>query len=158
MLWAVNRTMILFMACLTKILRAGLLVFGAEAAAGEWPDVVPGPVQADVEHVIDGDTFWALAYPWPGQAIRVAVRPFGIDTPELRGRCAAEKAAARRARSVAVELLTGQRVALSEIHTGTYADRVIAVVNVAGRNLTDLLLERAPSRPYYGGRRQSWCE
>ena len=42
----------------------------------------------------DGDTLTVDAEPWPGLTARTSVRVDGIDTPEIRGRCPAEKALA----------------------------------------------------------------
>jgi len=61
-------------------------------------DTIPGPIVATVVSVDDGDTLTVNAYPWPGMTIRTAVRVNGVDTPEIRGLCDAEKELAKRAR------------------------------------------------------------
>jgi endonuclease YncB( thermonuclease family) len=50
-------------------------------------ELIPGPINARVVNVYDGDTFTADAMSWPGVTIRTAVRVDGVDTPEIRGEC-----------------------------------------------------------------------
>ena len=57
-----------------------------------WADPpIIGPVSAKVIKVYDGDTFTVEAYPWPGLEAKASVRIDGVDTPEIRGKCEAEK-------------------------------------------------------------------
>lgn len=100
----------------------------AAAAAG----VVAGPVETRVLRVVDGDTFVAEAMVWPGHWMRVTVRIRGIDAPELRGRCAAERAAAERAREALSHLLGDGPVTVSNIGGDKYYGRVLADVTAAG--------------------------
>jgi hypothetical protein len=46
---------------------------------------------AEVLRVIDGDTFEARVHVWPGLDITTKIRLRGIDAPELRAKCAAER-------------------------------------------------------------------
>jgi len=52
---------------------------------------ITGPVSAKVVKVYDGDTFTVEAFPWPGITATASVRVNGVDTPEIRGKCEAEK-------------------------------------------------------------------
>ncbi len=70
------------------------LVPGAAPAA----EIIPGPINARVVSVYDGDTMTVDAEPWPGLVARTKVRVAGVDTPEIRGMCQAEKELAIRAR------------------------------------------------------------
>jgi len=64
-----------------------------------WADpAITGPVSAKVIKVYDGDTFTVEAYPWPGLEAKASVRVDGVDTPEIRGKCEAEKKKAIEAR------------------------------------------------------------
>ena len=54
-----------------------------------------GPFLALLLAVTDGDTFRARLEVWPGVEVVTAVRLRGIDTPEIKGKCPAEKAAAQ---------------------------------------------------------------
>ncbi len=72
-----------------------------------WAEpIFTGPVAAKVIKVYDGDTFTVEAYPWPGITANTSVRVDGVDTPEIRGQCEAEKRKAREARDF-VKDLTG---------------------------------------------------
>ena len=80
----------------------------------------------------------------------------GIDTPEIRGECQEEKDLAIRARDF-VRATVGAQVQLTNVRLGKYAGRVIAVVWVNERKLSDLLIAENLGRPYRGGRRRGWC-
>ncbi len=57
-----------------------------------WAEpIITGPVAAKVIKVYDGDTFTVEAYPLPGLEAKASVRVDGVDTPEIRGKCEAEK-------------------------------------------------------------------
>ena len=128
---------------------------GKPAVAG---DFVQGPVEARVLKVIDGDSVLAEAKIWPGHAVTVSVRIRGVDAPELRGRCGAEKAAARKARDSLAGFLNGGRLLLTNISGGKYYGRVLAdLARSDGQGASGFLLETGLARPYGGGRRQGWC-
>ena len=88
-----------------------------------------GPVEAIVVEVIDGDTFLAEARVWPGHTVRVNIRIRGIDAPEMKARCDAERAAALRARD-ALALARRRQAGLDLQHIGgaKYYGRVLADV------------------------------
>lgn len=124
-------------------------------AAGE---VLPGPLPARVVAVVDGDTLEVSARIWLGQAVRVRVRLAGIDAPELRGKCAAERRAAGRAKAFLTAAVADGEVRLSQIRYGKYAGRVLARIAAAdGRDLGQALLARGLARVYDGGKRPAWC-
>ena len=128
------------------------LIPGVATAA----DLIPGPINARVVSVYDGDTLKVDAEPWPGLTARTSVRVAGVDTPEIRGKCQAEKDMAIRARDF-VRTTVGAQVQLTSIRPGKYAGRVVAVVWVDGRKLSELLIAEGLGRPYHGGRREGWC-
>lgn len=116
-----------------------------------------GPVKATVLSVLDGDTFLAEAHVWPGQVIEVNIRVRGIDAPEMKSRCAAEHAAALKAREALAELI-GVSVRISNIGSAKYYGRVLADVETEGGEfVASQMLEQALVRPYKGGRRAGWC-
>jgi hypothetical protein len=84
---------------------AGLLCLGGVGPA--YAETFAGPVEARVISVLDGDTFLAEARVWPGHTVRVNIRIRGIDAPEKRARCTAERAAAQAARE-ALHALIGE--------------------------------------------------
>lgn len=129
---------------------------GAASAAGNG--IIRGPVEALVERVIDGDTFEAIAHVWPGHSVRVAVRIRGVDAPEIRSRCAAEREAAESARRALEEMLAGGPVLLGNIGGGKYYGRVLADVFAHdGRGAAEMLLAGGLARAYEGGKRAGWC-
>ncbi|MFA7432015.1 MAG: nuclease [Rhodospirillaceae bacterium] len=119
-----------------------------------------GPIEAEVVRILDGDTVEVRARIWLGQTITTLVRIDGIDTPERRSRCAAEKDAADRARTLVAEMLpAGAAVRLHGVKTGKYAGRVVAAVETAaGVDVATALLDRALARPYDGRTRAGWCD
>ncbi len=117
-----------------------------------------GPVEAIVVKVIDGDTFVADAAVWPGQTVRVNIRIRGIDAPEMKARCDAERLAALRAREELALLLGDEPVAITNIAGAKYYGRVLAdVANAQGVQVGPLLIDRDMARAYSGGRREGWC-
>lgn len=130
------------------------LLLATPAAAG---DVITGPVAAEVVSIYDGDTLTVQANPWPSAYIRTSVRVLGVDAPELRGKCEAEKAAAIAARDRLAELVAGRTVSLVNVEPDKYGGRVDAIVMVDGTNVADLLIAEGHGRPYHGQRRQGWC-
>ncbi len=131
-----------------------LLAFAAEAK-----EVLPGPIPAAVVEIIDGYTLAVRAHVWLGQEITVRARLDGIDAPELRGRCPAERALAVRARGFLVSAVADGPVALTHVHHDKYGGRVVAhITTEAGLDLADALLLAGLARPYNGrGPRPRWC-
>ncbi|MBX3569695.1 MAG: thermonuclease family protein [Rhizobiaceae bacterium] len=135
------------------------IVFGLVSvlAGPAQAETFEGPVAAKVLDVLDGDTFLAEALVWPGQFIRVNVRLRGVDAPEMKARCAAEKIRAEEARAALSELL-GPEVLISNIGGAKYYGRVLADVRTRGGvEVAGELVATGLARPYQGGRRQSWC-
>lgn len=122
-------------------------------------DVIPGPIAAHVVRVVDGDTLIVRARIWLGQEVETAVRLDGIDTPEIKGKCDAERRMAIAARDVTRGLAESRVVLLRDVRYGKYAGRVLARIETGdGMDLGRALLERGLGRPYRGGPRGDWCE
>jgi micrococcal nuclease len=117
-----------------------------------------GPLEAQVESVYDGDTFHARVTVWPGVLVETSVRIRGIDTPEIKGKCDAERPAAGRARDRLRALLATGVVTLRDIRPDKYGGRVDADVMVADTSVAAILVPEGLARRYEGGRRGSWCE
>ena len=121
-------------------------------------DKIQGPISATYVSCYDGDTCRFDVQVWPGVTIHTAVRLREIDTPEIRGKCDAEKASATAARDFMVKALTrGTSVQLFNISPDKYGERVVADVVIDGVNATDLLLGADLGIPYDGGIRTGWC-
>jgi endonuclease YncB( thermonuclease family) len=121
-------------------------------------EVFPGPVTAEVERVVDGDTLEVRARIWLGQELLVLVRLRGIDAPEAGSKCEAERALARRAAAFLRAATETGRVTLTDISGGKYYGRVLARVTTAeGRDVAAALERVRLARQYSGGPRQPWC-
>ena len=142
-----------------SVLSAGLFVgFLAAPEAEARRAVLPGPVQAVVEQVVDGDTVRARATIWLDQEVRITIRLRGVDTPEMNGRCPRESALARKARRFTQDALRRGAISLTDIRRGKYGGRVVArIANARGEDLGDALLKAGLARPYTN-RRRSWCQ
>ncbi|WP_252193206.1 thermonuclease family protein [Rhizobium sp. CSW-27] len=91
--------------------------------------MIEGPVAAEVIRVIDGDTLLVSARPWPQQSIEVYVRLRGIDTPELKSKCARGQQAAAAAKQLLEKMATGSpTVKLTHISADKYFGRIVADV------------------------------
>src|SRR5690606_10793304 len=86
----------IFLTIFLLALAHGALI-AAQARGERALNRLAGPVPAEVLRVVDGDTIEVRAHVWLGHEVTTLVRIAGIDTPELRGKCAAERTAARRA-------------------------------------------------------------
>ena len=116
-----------------------------------------GIFAALVVSVYDGDTFTARIPVWDNVEVVTAVRIRGIDTPEIKGKCPAEKAAALKAKARLAELLSAGQVQLFHVEPDKYAGRVDADVSVGGNPVAGVLVAEGLARPYTGGARAGWC-
>ncbi|MCZ6730573.1 MAG: thermonuclease family protein [SAR324 cluster bacterium] len=107
----------------------------------------------------DGDTCafnLPSIHPLFGKKISVRIR--GIDTPEIRGKCAAEKRKAEAARDFLRNLLRdAQRIDLVDAERRKYF-RIVATVQADGRNVAALMIERGLARSYRGGKRKGGAD
>ena len=113
---------------------------------------------SEVTSIYDADTFRVSIKGWPDIiGKRMSVRVLGVDAPEIRGKCASEKQAARRAKQFTVEALrSAKKIELRNIQRGKYF-RILANVFVDGKNLAQALINARLAREYHGGTRKGWC-
>jgi len=124
--------------------------FGAERLAG--------PIKASVIKVLDGDTLQVKMQVWLNQEIETKVRINGIDTPEIKGKCDFEKNRALEAKAEIAKLIGDKSINLSNIKYGKYAGRVLAdITTSSGINIAEHMIEKGFARPYFGEKRQGWC-
>ena len=116
-----------------------------------------GTFLAALISVTDGDTFKARLEVWPSVEVVTAVRLAGVDTPELKGKCAAEKTLALKAKARLTELLTNKEIVVSNIKLDKFAGRVDATVVADREDVGAVLILEGLARPYTGGTRQGWC-
>jgi micrococcal nuclease len=96
---------------------------------------------------------------WPGLDVTTKVRLRGIDAPELKARCPAERTKAEAARDALMDILAQGAVGVYGISIDKYGGRVVA--DAATRSTASVsaeLLKRGHARFYAGGRRDGWCE
>lgn len=135
------------------------IVFALGLPSAAARETVAGPIPARVIRIVDGDTLIVRARIWLGQEVETAVRLDGIDTPELKSPCVAERELAGRARDVVAALAGGRRVVLRDVRYGKFAGRVLARIETdSGQDLAAALLERGLGRVYRGGGRAGWCD
>jgi endonuclease YncB( thermonuclease family) len=105
-------------------------------------------------HVLDGDTFEARVYLWPG--LNITTR--GIDAPELKARCMEERVKAEAARSAFRAMLDQGQVGITAVTLDKYSGRVLAEASTFSTpNVAVELLNAGYVRPYDGARRETWC-
>lgn len=137
------------------------LLFCLSLDAASFKDKNFGSVRVDaVTSVYDGDTFRATVNAWPkliGE--RIGIRINGVDTPEMRGKCPAEKALARKAKQHTVALLRNAKVVeLRNMKRGKYF-RIVADVYADGKSVGESLIRHGLAVPYDGGTKvKSWCK
>lgn len=122
------------------------------------PSLGRGGYPAEVLGVTDGDTFQAQVSVWPGIAITTLVRLRGIDTPELKARCADERMKAEAARAALGKILAEGGVEISRVSLDKFGGRVDADISTRlTPDVSAALLRAGLARNYNGGRRESWC-
>lgn len=172
-LLSVNRSGASFMAAVAFALGLGigasLEPVTASRGAAELPAAVaparqvyvrsvPTAHPVEVLRVIDGDTFEARVHLWPGLTTTTRVRLRGIDAPELKARCAAERAAAEAARDALQVILDQGDAGIASVTLDKYGGRVVADASThATPDVSAALLKTGLVRAYGGGRRDTWC-
>jgi len=135
-----------------------LLLTASHAHAALKDKTYGDVVVSEITSIYDADTFRANIEQWPDIiGKRMSIRVLGVDAPEIRGKCKAEKTKARAAKQFTVNALrSAKQVELRNIKRGKYF-RLLADVFVDGRRLADLLISAGHGRHYSGGTRGGWC-
>lgn len=118
-----------------------------------------GPVEARIVRIVDGDTLEVRARVWLGHEVATLVRLVGVNTPEIKGRCAAERVRAEQAAHFLSDLFARDPAAvLTDIRHDKYGGRILARVHTtAGRDVGELMIAAGLAVAYDGGARASWC-
>ena len=116
---------------------------------------------AQIVRVSDGDTI-VISAPFLPAPLKpaLAVRIFGVDTPEKgwRGQCESEKQ-----RGEAASLFTKDLVSKSSQRQvvlygwDKFGGRVLGDILLNGQSLRTMLISNGFAREYYGDAKQSWC-
>jgi len=114
-----------------------------------------------IVRVSDGDTI-VIAAPFLPAPLKpeLAVRIFGVDTPEKghRAQCPSEDArgqAASEFTKKAVSVSTQRQVVL--YGWDKFGGRVLGDIILNGQSLRTMLISNGFAREYYGDAKQSWC-
>jgi len=136
-----------------------LLIISFSVSAGIKDKVYGSVIVSEVTSIYDADTFRVNIKDWPDViGLRVPVRVLGVDAPEIKGKCQAEKDKAREAKQFTVESLRSAKVIeLRNIKRGKYF-RLLADVFVDGNSLARALIKAGHGRAYDGSKRNDWCE
>lgn len=139
----------------TTLLATAALALGACGATAQ----TGRSYEYQVTGIYDGDTFYINMPGLPPELSRIGVRVRGVDTPEMRGKCEAEKHNATAAKFFTTRVIkqAGNRVTLTNLKWDKYGGRVDADVYVNGQKLSDMLITQQYARPYVGGKRAGWC-
>jgi len=131
----------------------------------KWEDTVPFtfPITGgQVIKVYDGDTITiASKLPFDASPLyRLSVRLNGIDTPEIKGKTADEKQAAREARDALAGLIMNKVVRLENIQSEKYG-RILANVYIGELHINKWLIDNRYAVAYDGGTKtipENWLE
>lgn len=88
----------------------------------------------------------------------VKVRLLGIDAPEIKGACEAERDKAALAKNILTRMLTQA----SQIEMASWGEkdrygRLLGIIRADGVDVAGALILLGLGRPYQGGKRQPWC-
>jgi len=116
---------------------------------------------AKIVRVSDGDTI-VISAPYLPAPLKpeLAVRIYGVDTPEKghRAQCPAEAAAAERASAWTKNLVSSsQKHQVILYKWDKFGGRVIGDIVVNGQSVRRGLIANGLAREYYGDAKQSWC-
>lgn len=113
-------------------------------------------------YIYDGDTFTIRCQSnLRCDGDKIKVRVWGVDTPELKGKCEREIELARESKRVAVDLLRSAdsiTIMYDSKHAYDKYGRLLGHVFINDVNLANILIDSGNGREYYGGHRSGWCE
>jgi endonuclease YncB( thermonuclease family) len=140
-----------------------LLVLPLVAFAQKTPQGVT--YDAQILRITDGDTV-VIAAPFLPKPLKpeLAVRVFGVDTPEkgFRAQCDSEKQRGEAASAFTKNAITtaaaqGGKFQATLYGWDKFGGRVLGDILVNGQSLRAALIANGFAREYYGDAKQSWC-
>ena len=142
-----------------KFIALALLALATPALAQKTPTGVT--YDAKVLRASDGDTVVVEAL-WVPAPIKkeVAVRIFGVDTPEkgFRAKCPAEDVKGQAASAFTKKLIAEAKTIQYVLYDwDKFGGRVLGDLLIDGKSLRELLIANGYARPYFGDAKQSWC-
>lgn len=142
-----------------KFIALSLLALATPAIAQKTPTGVT--YDATIVRVSDGDTVVVEAkwIPAPMKP-QIAVRIFGVDTPEkgFRAQCPAEDAKGLAASAFTKDLVAkATKIQYTLYDWDKFGGRVLGDLILNGKSLREQLITNGYARPYFGDAKQSWC-
>lgn len=142
-----------------KKLLALLLLVPALALAQKTPK--GATYDAQILGVSDGDTI-VIAAPFLPAPLKpqLAVRIFGVDTPEKghRAQCPSEAQRGEMATQFTKQLVSkGRQFQVTLYGWDKFGGRVLGDIIVDGQSVRQGLIANGLAREYYGEAKQSWC-
>jgi len=140
-----------------------LLVLPLLAFAQKTPQGVT--YDAQILRVTDGDTV-VIAAPFLPKPLKpeLAIRVFGVDTPEkgFRAQCPSEAqrgeaASAFTKKAIESAAAAGGKFQVTMYGWDKFGGRVLGDILVNGQSLRAALIANGFAREYYGEAKQSWC-
>lgn len=106
----------------------------------------------EIIRVYDGDTFYINVKDWPAiVGSNIAIRVFGIDTPEKRTKNLKEKILAHKATKIVERAFKkAKKIELRNCLRGKYF-RIVAEVWIDGVDLAEILIKEGLAYRYDGG-------
>lgn len=143
-----------------KLLLALFLVPALAFAQGKMPKN-SATYDAQIIRVSDGDTV-VIAAPFLPAPLKpeLAVRIFGVDTPEKghRAQCPAEAQRGEMASQYTKQLVqNGRQFQIVLYGWDKFGGRVLGDIIVNGQSVRQGLIANGLAREYYGEAKQSWC-
>lgn len=137
-----------------------LILMPLLALAQKTPQGVTYP--ADIVRINDGDTV-VIAAPFLPAPLKpeLAVRIFGVDTPEkgFRAQCPSEDARGRAATEFTKAAVANSRQRQVTLYAwDKFGGRVLGDIILDGKSLRQGLIANGFAREYYGDAKQSWCQ
>jgi len=116
---------------------------------------------AQIIRVTDGDTV-VIAAPYLPAPLKqqLAVRIFGVDTPEkgFRGQCESEKQRGEQASTFTKDKIKAAKKHQVVLYSwDKFGGRVLGDLLLDGRSLRNMLIENGFAKEYYGSAKTSWC-
>lgn len=116
---------------------------------------------AQILRVSDGDTV-VISAPFLPQPLKpeLAVRIFGVDTPEKghRAQCPSEDARGKAATQFTTNAVAqAQKRQVILYGWDKFGGRVLGDIILNGQSLRSMLIANGFAREYYGEAKQSWC-
>lgn len=111
-----------------------------------------------ITKIKDGDTVEILIPGLPEEiGNTIGLRIQGVDTPEIRGKCAEEIERARQAKLFLFNAINQAKSTEVRILKRDKYFRLLGDIVIDGQLASELLIKNGLARPYQGKRRAPWC-